>query len=237
MHAKASSINSQKHISASKQWVLVLIALAVALSLCAIASAPEAAYAQSKNSKACAAYRKALSKKTITWGFDRKTSTRNLQFACQDINKDGIKDLVVYNPDAYHSEGWYRIYTYSKGKVKSLGSFTAIEVYRNKNFFRDTYMNRGHSYTTYYRLQKNGKAKKLAYYETNQGFLPDQFKRKAHKKRSMGEIPLYYFNFKVNGKAVSYSKCMKTVKSLEKKAKQTLKYHDNTVANRKKYLK
>lgn len=214
--------------------IACLIALLIAASLVAIA--PQPAHAASANTKACKAYSKILSKKTMKWGTGRTVSTKQLKFACQDINKDGVKDLVVYNPDAISWEGYYRIYTYKKGKAKLAGAFSSLRVCRNKNFFRDT-----RSYTGgatvygYYRLGKNGKIKELASYATQSMDEPDA--KIAKVKWASGDVPVYYYDCKVNGKSASYSKCMAKIKSLKKGSKDTLKYRTNTAKNRAKYLK
>ena len=188
-----------------------IVALVLALAFALTATSPEAAYAKSKNSKACAAYKTLLSKKSMKWGYS-KVSTSSLKFACQDINKDGIKDLVLYNSNATEADGgFYRVYTYAKGKAKRVGTYYSLRVCRNKNFFSDSRAHMDNEHYNYYRLGKNGKVKK--------------------------GIPFYYYNFKVNGKATSYSKCMSTIKSLKKNSKDTLKYRTNTAKNRAKYLK
>lgn len=211
-----------------------LIALLIAASLVTIA--PQPAHAASANTKACKAYKKLLSKTTMKWGTGRAVSTKQLQFACQDINKDGVKDLVVFNPDAINWEGYYRIYTYKKGKAKLVGAFSDLRVCRNKNFFRDSWYRTGAGAAySYYRLGKDGKVKELASYATQDMYEPDA--KIAKVKRNSDGVPTYYYACKVNGKSVSYSKCMAKIKSLKKGSKDTLKYHVNTAKNRAKYLK
>ncbi len=212
---------------------LAIIAVLVA-AIAAIAIAPQPAHAASANTKACKAYAKMLSKSTFKW-VDTTVRSRSLKFACQDINKDGVKDLVVYNPEAFDYEGFYRIYTFKKGKVKRVGSYYDVRVCRNKNFFESSRAHMDNEEYTYYRLGKNGKAKKLAAYKTQMMSRPNA--KVAKTKYINGDIPVYYYACKVNGKSVSYNKCMKTIKSLKKGSKDTLKYRANTAKNRAKYLK
>ena len=217
--------------------VLAVVAFVLVAALAFLALLPEAAFAKTgTNKKACAAYSKMLSKKTMPWAESPgAVSTKKVKFACKDINKDGVKDLVVYNPEAFDYEGFYRIYTFKKGKVKRVGSYYDVRVCRNKNFFESSRAHMDNEEYTYYRLGKNGKAKKLAAYKTQMMSRPNA--KVAKTKYINGDIPVYYYACKVNGKSVSYNKCMKTIKSLKKGSKDTLKYRANTAKNRAKYLK
>lgn len=211
-----------------------VVALALTVAFALAAASPETAYAKSKNSKACATYKTLLSKKSMKWGYS-KVATSSLKFACQDINKDGIKDLVLYNSNATEADGgFYRVYTYAKGKAKRVGTYYSLRVCRNKNFFSDSRAHMDSEHYNYYRLGKNGKVKKLASYDTQMMYEPYGT---TYKKKMKQGIPFYYYNFKVNGKAASYFKCMSTIKSLKKNSKDTLKYRANTAKNRAKYLK
>lgn len=225
-----------KTLASTARWGRLLIAAGIALLLAAAfaVASPEPAHAASANSKACKAYSKMLAKKNFTW-VGSTTRSSSLKFACQDINKDGVKDLIVYNPNAYDYEGFYRIYTYKKGKVKRVGTFYDLRVCRNKNFFSNSRAHRDNEECTYYRLTKSGTVKKLAAYKTQMMAKPSA--KVAKVKWIGGDIPLYYYGCKVNGKSVSYDKCMKTIKSLKKGSKDTLKYRANTAKNRAKYLK
>lgn len=212
---------------------LTIIVVLVA-AITAIVIAPQPAHAASANAKACKAYAKMLSKSTFKW-VGTTVSSSSLKFACQDINKDGVKDLVVYNPEAFDYEGFYRIYTFKKGKVKRVGSYYDVRACRNKNFFSNYRAHMDNEECTYYRLGKDGKAKKLASYKTQMMQKPSA--KVAKVKYINGSIPVYYYACKVNGKSVSYDKCMAKIKSLKKGSKDTLKYRANTAKNRAKYLK
>lgn len=212
---------------------LAIIVVLVA-AITAIVIAPQPAHAASANTKACKAYAKMLSKNTFEW-VNTTVSSSALKFACQDINKDGVKDLVVYNPEAYDYEGYYRIYTFKKGKVKRVGSYYDVRVCRNKNFFANYRAHMDNEDCTYYRLGKDGRAKKLVSCKTQMMQKPSA--KVAKVKYINGSIPVYYYACKVNGKSVSYDKCMAKIKSLKKGSKDTLKYRVNTAKNRAKYLK
>ena len=56
-------------------------------------------------------------------------------------------------------------------------------------------------------------------------------------KKKVNGMPNYRYDFQINGKKTTYSKCIKKINSLKKGAKDNLKYVKNTKANRKKYLR
>lgn len=163
-------------------------------------------------------------------------STKKVKFACKDINKDGVKDLVVYRTDGCEATQWYEVYTYANGKVKSLGIYDYLNVYPSKNYF--LHSNSGHGYVNYryYRLTKKGTLKRFASYDVLIALKAPKGVGKVVKKKIDG-MPSYLYGFTVGGKKASYSACMKKIKALEKGAKDNLKYVKNTKANRKKYLK
>lgn len=189
-----------------------------------------------KNKKAMTAYHQFLSQDQIQWSEWTSIPSSDVLFAAADINKDGVKELIVRYVQASHMDGWHRIYTYKKGRVKSLGHFTNVYIYKNKNFFVDSYANTGVIQNSYYRLGKNGKKITLAKYQISD--TPASAKGKTVKKYNadMG-YDVYYSDMKVNGKKVSYKKCMKKIRSLEKRAKQlNLKFYENTAENTGRYL-
>lgn len=217
--------------------ICLVLALVMAVCVAMLAASPDTALAKSStNKKAVAAYSKMLSKKKIPWSeVPNAVSSSKIKFACKDINKDGVKDLVVYRTDGCEATGWYEIYTYVKGKVKSLGHYDYIDIYPNKNCF--VHHNSGHGFGSerYYRITKSGTLKKLASYEFNIGPKAPKGVGKTVKKTVDG-MPRYLYDFQINGKKTTYSKCIKQINSLKKAAKDNLKYVKNTKANRKKYL-
>lgn len=213
--------------------IACLAALLVAVGLATIT--PQPAYASSANAKACKAYKEILSKTTIKWASEHSIKTKQLRFSCQDINKDGVTDLVIYNPHGSNATGLYRIYTYAKGKVKKVGQYTNLNVYPNNNYYTDTHTNVGHTYYRYYRLGKNGKATKLAAYEEatmehpgyNGGDLVTTYE---------GDIASYTYNFMIHGRRATSVETMSFIQSLERGAKR-ISFLKNTASNRSKYVK
>ena len=117
--------------------------------LCAAVLLPAAgvnAASAKKNRKALEAYQQFLSQSQIKWSKWTNVPSSQVQFASADINKDGVKELILSYPQAAHMDGWHRIYTYTKGKVKSLGRFTSVSIFKNKNYFVDTYAKIGRAH-------------------------------------------------------------------------------------------
>lgn len=193
--------------------------------------------AASKKTKknALKAYRKLL-QRDIRWDNDYYARSSEIDFKLIDINKDGVKELVLQYMSAPHMYGWNRIYTYAGGKVKSLGQFTSVEICTNKKYFTDAYGNLGTSRNYYYRLGKNGKKSRILEYKSAD-YKPYGVSGSVTKKYIDG-YPYYFYDCKVNGKRTSYNQCMKKRNSLRKGAKfSSSKFHKNTAANRKKYIK
>ena len=82
------------------------------------------------------AYKKMLLK-NVKWSNGYYARSKELYFTCIDINKDGVKELILYYMDSPHAYGWNRIYTYTDGRVKSLGQFTSVSICTNKKYFTD----------------------------------------------------------------------------------------------------
>ena len=195
-----------------------------------------------QNKKALAAYKKLLSKRSIRWGNAYSSvnlPTSNLKFAVQDINKDGVSELVLSSKDAAHAVGYKRIYTYANGKLRSLGNFTDVSVYRNKSYFRHTSGGMGDFTEVYYRLGKDGKKTTLARREVtvNDGamFGYNGLGFKTGKWSGYGKA--WFYNYKVGSKSVSATEGQAYISKLTKGAKQTLSFRANTAKNRARYLK
>lgn len=214
-------------------------AAALLLVCAATAVTPMQAEAASarKKQQAMYAYRTFMNQSQIPWTSWSFAPASQVEFATADINKDGIKELILRWSYASHAEGWDRIYTYRNGKVKSLGEFTSVTISKNKNYFTNYYMGTGGSLNYFYRLKKNGKKECLVKYQTSD-VPPTNAKGSVVKKhnKTFGR-DVYYYGMKVNGKRVSYKKCMKKVRSLEKKSRTlSLTYHKNTMENVGRYL-
>ena len=149
-----------------------------------------------------------------------------------------VAEIMVYSYAAFMIfSGIFSILSYTKGKVKSLGRFTSVSIFKNKNYFVDTYANTGTMEVSCYRLGKNGKKASLVKYQRSDTY-PAFAKGKVVRKYSDSYgYDVYYFSMKVNGKKASYKKCMKKIRSLEKNAKRlNLNFYDNTAYNVGTYL-
>lgn len=144
-----------------------------------------------QNKKAMKAYKKKLSAKKIAWGSDVYLDNSESKFAKMDINGDGVKELIVENDAASHMSGYIRIFTYKNGKVKSLGHFTDVTIYKNKKLIKDLYSNHGTSTIKYYQFSKGGKIKRVT------------SKKKLRK-------------LKKGAKVTKYKVCMNTKKNRDK---------------------
>lgn len=195
-----------------------------------------------QNRRALAAYKKLLTKRSIRWcnTYSKvNLPTSGLRFAVQDINKDGVSELVLSSNDTGHAFGYKRIYTYASGKVRSLGEFTDVSIYRNKNYFCHSFGNMGDFTEIYYRLGKGGKKTELARREVTVNYgTPYRYNGKGYKKGSWsGYDNARFYNYKVKGKSVTAAKGHAYLSKLAKGAKQTLSFHGNTAENRARYLK
>ena len=203
--------------------------VALLLLLTAVIIPSRSLNAASKKKAAKRVYNKLLSKSEIKWRFSTVDSSE-LSFALIDINRDGTPELLVYNQNASHSEGWERIYTCYKGKLKYLGTYTSLTIYPKKKCYLDNYSNLGKWKVRYFTIRK-GKRKHLASYECSD----TRPSGKKYKKKQENGYTYYYYNMKVNGKKTSYKKCMKKIRKLRKKP-ATIEYYENTEYNRYLYL-
>lgn len=140
------------------------------------------------------------------------------QFALIDLNKDGVQELVFTPDDGYH----VNVVAYVNGKARCVGGgFAGGEsYYPNKHIFVSSTWHMG-NYVSYYKF--NGK----------------EMKEVASKYNERADMVEYQddYTYQVNGKTVTKSKYESCINKLMKGAKkQELKWHKNTVTNRKKYL-
>ena len=114
------------------------------------------------NQKAIKAYTKMLSKKYYKWekysGSAYKeydvNKTQNYDFFCIDLNKDGVKELLVCNNIASYAEGYVKIFTYKNGKVKCLLTSSCIEIYKKSMTIAYESRHTGFCWGYFYKMKK-----------------------------------------------------------------------------------
>lgn len=150
-----------------KNVIKTLCLIMTLLFLCQINVVPEIqgtvnveAASRKTKKNAMNAYKKMLLK-NVKWSNGYYARSKELYFTCIDINKDRVKELILYYMDSPHAYGWNRIYTYTDGRVKSLGQFTSVSICTNKKYFTDSYMNGGIGREYFTSLERMGKRSKL----------------------------------------------------------------------------
>lgn len=196
-------------------------------------------YAKDTNKKAITAYRKLLSKEKHKWREDYSSApdvnkTKNYKFACIDLNGDGIKELVVENPEACWADGSVKIFRYVKGKVKKVLLCHGFEWYKKSKIILVNDAHTGAYWGTYYKIKNNGKIVKKAEYS---GTDDKSYKKQAKHKESFYGMTVYYTSYKINGKKTSYKKYKAALKKMLKAKKYTkIQLYKNTEDNRDLYL-
>ena len=199
-----------------KRIMLMLCAAVVAIST-VLGSGVTEVQAASKAKKAMAAYAKYLQDGSH-WNMDGKMTS----FGLIDVNRDGIKELVVYDESTYSTI----LIGYVSGKTKQLGWCMRgeIKIYPKKKIFALYDSPEAGMYDRGYYKYDGKKAQSLAgYYVEYDG----------------GGGKLINETYNVHGKNVSKKKYNKYIKSLHLGkgiSSDHLKMHKNTAANRKKYL-
>lgn len=212
----------------TKKIFSILLTAALFFSVFGISQTSSAA---SKNTAAVKAYKSLLSKKTYKWGYsDEANKTANYSFACVDLNKDGIKELIVINDNASYADGYCKIFTYSNRKVKCITTCTGFDWYKKGRVLGMEDAHTGGYWGNYYRLSKSGKLIEKASYSGT-----DMKEYAKNVKHTDGSI--YYTSYKIGKKEVSYKTYKKKLSRLLKGKKTTINYRKNTAANRKRVLK
>ena len=209
-----------------------VFALLLTATLCITAlGSSEATAASSKNSVAMKAYKSFLAKKTYKWGvLDESNKTANYSFACIDLNKDGVKELIVINANASYGDGYCKIFTYSNRKIKCITTCTGFDWYKKGKILGMEDAHTGGYWGNYYRLSKSGKLIEKASYSGT-----DMKEYAKNIKHTDGSI--YYTSYKIGKKEVSYKTYKKKLSRLLKGKKTTINYRKNTAVNRKRVLK
>lgn len=229
-------MEEHKKVGLSKK---IVLAVALLMSFVLVGSVQSTSYAasnRSKNKKALAAYEKLLSKSTYKWSdMSSENKTKNFSFCIVDVNKDGVKDLLLANDSACHASGYYKLLTYHKGKVKCVLTGDNIGVYTKSGVVYTNFAGTG-SYSAYYYKIKNGKAIEVAACKGTD--TKEYAKPKVKHKEGKGVYAIYYYSYTINGKEVSYKTYKKKMNKILKKAKESnLTYYDNTAENRAAYIR
>lgn len=187
--------------------------------------------AATKNSQAIKAYESLLSKKTYEWGDTTANITANYDFACIDLNRDGVKELVVKNSWASYGDGYCKVFAYVDHKIKCVINCYAIDWYKKGKIIGIGDVHAGIDWGEFYQLSTKGKLINKANYVGTDT-------KKDAKKIKHRSGTFYYTSFQIANKEVSYKTYKKQLKRLLKSKKPTkFEYHKNTAANRKAFLK
>lgn len=203
--------------------------------------------ASAANKKAINSYKKILQKTKINWSestYGKEVyKTKFLEFSCIDINKDGVKELLLYNPQSDHAIGWYSIYSYVNGKAKQIYlSGGELTFYPGRGLVKEVNIYPGSYNESYLSMDSNGKM----YCRFSRAGVTDsatldlirQSNTKYYTEYVSKDSPVYFYSFKSNGKEVTYQEYKKVrKKSMKKSKKKKITYYSNTSENRKKYLK
>lgn len=205
----------------------VMRKIVIALAVILLFAMPQDVSAASQRTKAVKAYASFLSKtKYVKWR-DRSFSTglaKNCYFALACIDNNNVPELILYTPDSYHVAGFGVMYTYRNGKVVRVSELgfdfhSTLGYYKKKNVYTDNYTWTGSGSYSYERI--SGRCigtRHIKYNYRSQKWVTDG----------------YYWNNKRVSKA-SFNKALKKVVGNTKFTKY--KFHKNTAANRKKYLR
>ena len=188
---------------------------------------PVNAIAASKKNVVKKEYKNFLAEKNILWS-DHYTTDSGIKFRVDDLNADGIAELLIYDEGASNAQGQLAIYTYCNGKIKYIESYPLWKVvfYKNKKGLvysevtRDGYYGRyevfdGDSIKVKYTCEgwydENFKLKDIGYYNAERQKIEDNKAKSAISK------------LKRNAKKVAISEGAKNM-------------YKNNIKNRKKYL-
>lgn len=183
--------------------------------------------AASKDSIVKRAYKNFLAEKNILWS-DHYTTDSGIKFRVEDLNADGIVELLIYDEWASNAQGQLAIYAYCKDKIKYIESYPLWKVtfYRNKKGLVYSEVTREGYYGRYEVF--DGENIKVKY--TCEGWYDENF-----KLQDIG-----YYN--AERKPVDDNKTKSTIRKLKKNAKKVTisegvkNMHKNNKRNRNKYL-
>lgn len=223
-----------KTVQMTKNVVSILGVIAVTLVFLMISAQTVSASTASTNKKAVDAYRKILAKKTYSWDkyAPGANKTSNYLFACVDLNGDGIKELIIENPNACYAAGYVKIFTYVNNRVKCVTTCSGFQWYKKAKIIGIEDAHTGAYWGDYYKLGKNGELiSKASYSGTDLKYYAKHVKHTG----TVNGYRVYYTSYRINGKATSYSNYKKQFKKITKNQKAiTVQLKKNTKANRVK---
>lgn len=223
-----------KTVQMTKSVVSILGVIAVTLVFLMISAQTVSASTASTNKKAVDAYRKILAKKTYSWDkyVPGANKTSNYLFACVDLNRDGIKELIIENPNACYAAGYVKIFTYVNNRVKCVTTCSGFQWYKKAKIIGIEDAHTGAYWGDYYKLGKNGKLlSKASYSGTDLKYYAKHVKHTG----MVNGFKVYYTSYRINGKETSYSNYKKQFKKITKNQKAiTVQLKKNTKANRVK---
>ena len=206
----------------------VMRKIVIALAVILLFTMSQNVSAASQKIKAVRAYASFLSKtKYVKWLDQQSFSTglaKNCYFALAYIDNNNVPELILYTPDSYHVAGFGVMYTYRNGKVVRVSELgfdlhSTLGYYKKKNVYTDNYSWTGTGSYDYERIS----GRRL-------GTRSIKYNYRLQKWVTDG----YYWNDKRVSKA-SFNKALKKVVGNTKFTRY--KFHKNTAANRKKYLR
>lgn len=209
------------------------------LLMAAVLVSGREAEAASKKKAALKAYTSFLSGKSINWD-GALVPLSKCSFTLAYIDKDTVPELVVCsNYNTSHAAGYYRLYTYKKGKVVFVDNLMdGFSYYKKKGVYCGYHAGTGGEETYYHKFSKAKTTYKL--YMMDERSLAfdvngDGKIGRCYEKVTKARNPYY----RSATKKITKSEFNKQLKKLVGKTKKTTvrKYYANTASNRKKRLK
>lgn len=187
------------------------------------------------NKEAMSAYKKFLTNTSYVHPENYEEPAKTEKFALLDINKDGVKELLITDRKAYNNgsqDNGYQyayVYTYKSSKVKYCGyahgsSFTSLYI-DGKGRLGFNWGGGGHSQCMYYNLNSSKDRLRMTIF-TKHFDLVESFDKQVCD-----------YNYKNGSKVVKISEStFEYEQGVASKAK-LLKVYSNNSSNRSKYLK
>lgn len=205
--------------------ILVMLIMLIVLTM------PAQIHASSTKTKALKAYGKMLTKSKIG---RRNWKSSGCDFALVYFDNNSVPELVVRSYESGMRNGYYEIFTYKNGKVKSLYDDLGVgfEYYKKKSVFRDV---------SYFTAPMGGPGNSTIYYKIKNGAISSRLTCTVYEPNPKYNRKKTTYKYYYNGKKISKSKYKSKLKSFTSNKKvvssSSIKFRDNTKKNRKQYLK